>query len=302
MHAQHAHFVYGSERSFCSPIGVESPGFTSVHLKDLWKRGSDRSLTLKRGDDVGDAGDQAQPQDLDTAERLGTTGRAVAQGIAKTAQGEYETEEGLRERVPVPDVERIIEGWPEAPRNIARQMLDKYGAPNEATPTKLFWFRNGPWKRTELKSDVVVHHWPTVHTDFLAQYIDYRVPPEMASAIQQFDGSILVDRTAGENGARCDSEAANVLALNLVHEMVKGKRSAEDAKRTLEQNKVAHSLGRDAPYAEHLLFEVPQGGTADPDEGHIAGAIAQQTAGKVKDVVTGSPEEPTDRLTDTTRD
>ena len=181
-------------------------------------------------------------------------------------------------------------------------MLEKYGPPNEATPTKLFWYRNGPWKRTELKSDVVVHHWPTVHTDFLTQYIDYRVPPEKASAIQQFDGSILVDRTAGEVGARCDSEAANVLGLNLVHEIVTGKRTVEDARRISEQNTVAYNLGRDAPYAERLLFEVPQGGTADPDEGHIAGAIAQQTAGKVKDVVTGSPEEPTDRLTDTTRD
>jgi hypothetical protein len=53
-------------------------------------------------------------------------------------------------------------------------------------------------------------------------------------------------------------------------------------------------MRRNAPYAERLLFEVPQGGTEDLDESHIAGAIAQQAAGKVKDVVTG-PEEPTDR-------
>ena len=244
-----------------------------------------------------DEGEKPQPQDLNTRERLGMTGRAVAQGIAKTAKGEYETQEGLRERVSMPDVERIINGWPEAPKNIAHQMLEKYGPPNEATPTKLFWYRNGPWKRTELKSDVVVHHWPTVHTDFLTQFIDYKVPPQKAGLVQAFDGSILVDRTAGEVGARCDSEAANVLGLNMVHEIVTGKRTVEEARETSEQNTVAYNLGREAPYAERLLFEVPQGGTSDPDESRITGAIAEQLAGKVKDAVTGSKEEPTDRLT-----
>jgi hypothetical protein len=38
-----------------------------------------------------------------------------------------------------------------------------------------------------------------------------------------FDGSILVDRTRGEVAARCDSEAANVLGLNMVQELVMGK-------------------------------------------------------------------------------
>jgi hypothetical protein len=36
--------------------------------------------------------EQPQPLDLDTAERLGTTGRAVAQGIAHTLKGDYKPE------------------------------------------------------------------------------------------------------------------------------------------------------------------------------------------------------------------
>ncbi len=52
---------------------------------------------------------------------------------------------------------------------------------------------------------MVVHHWPTPHTDFLTQYIDYRVPPEKAHLIAMFDGSILVDRTRGEVAARADA-------------------------------------------------------------------------------------------------
>lgn len=241
--------------------------------------------------------DDPQPLDLDTAERLATTGRAVVQGVALEARGEHEVEEAPRERVSAPEVERIIARWSEPPKQIARQMLDKYGLPNEATPTKLFWYRNGPWKRTEVTSEVVAHNWPAPHTDFLTQTIDYRVPSDKADDVVAFDGSIIVDRTKGEVSARCDSEAANVLGLNLVHEIVTGKRTVEEARETSTQNTVAYNLGRNAPYAERLLFDVPKGGTEDLDTTTIGGALLEQMAGKVKDVITGSHEEATDRKT-----
>ena len=89
-----------------------------------------------------------------------------------------------------------------------------------------------------------------------------------------------------------------MLGLNLVHELVTGKRTVEEARHTSEQNTVAYNAGRAAPYAERLLFEVPQGGTEELDESHLSGAVLQQTAGKLKDVVTGGPrEEATDRRT-----
>ncbi len=241
--------------------------------------------------------EQPQPKELDTGERMATTARAVVQGITHEARGEHETEEGACHRMEPGEVERIIAGWPEAQKNVARQMLAEYGPPNEATPTKLFWYRNGPWKRTILSRDVVAHNWPTPHSDFLTQVIDYRVPPERFDDIARFDGSILLDRTRGEVAARCDSEAANVLGLNMVHEIVTDKRSVEDARETAAQNTVAYNLGQAAPYAERLLFGVPQGDTADLDESTISGAIAQQTVGKLKDVLTGGHEEATERRT-----
>jgi hypothetical protein len=243
--------------------------------------------------------EQPQPLDLGTGERLATTGRAVAQGIAHEVRGEHETQKGARHTVSMAEAEQIVEDWPAPQKNVARQMFEKYGPPNEATPTKLSWYGNGPWKRTELTSDVVVHNWPTVHTDFLTQVIDYRVPPEMFHLIAMFDGSILLDRTKGEVAARCDSESANVLGMNMVHEIVTGKRTVEDARKTSVESTVAYNLGRSAPYAERLLFEVPQGGTEDLDKSEISGAILRQTGGKIKDLVTGHEEEATDRLTGT---
>ena len=241
--------------------------------------------------------EQPQPKDLNTAERMATTARAVIQGVAYEAQGEHESEEGARHRVDPAEVETIIAGWPYAPKNVARQMLEKYGPPNEATPTKLFWYRNGPWKRTQLTSEAVAHNWPAPHTDFLTQTIDYRVPPGMAGLIAEFDGSIIVDRTKGEVSARCDSESANALGLNMVHEIVTGKRSVDDARETTAENTAAYNLGRNAPYAERLLFEVPDGGTEDLDKTTIGGAAVKQAAGKVKDLLPGQVKEATDRRT-----
>jgi len=50
------------------------------------------------------------------------------------------------------------------------------------------------------------------------------------------------------------------------------------------------------PYAERLLFEVPQGGTEDLAGSTRSGAVLQQMAGRRKDAVTGG-EEATDRPT-----
>jgi len=239
---------------------------------------------------------QPQPLDLETSERLGNTARAVGQGIVHTVKGDYATQKGVHETVPPEQVDTLLESWPGPQKNIAKQMIAKYGYPNEATPTKLFWYNNVPWKRTELTSDHVVHHWPVVHTDFLTQVINYRVPPDRFDDIAKFDGSVILDRTKGEAAARCDSESANVLALNLVHEIATGKRSWEDARRISRENTVAYNLGRSAPYAERLLFEVPESGTEDLDASELTGAVLHQSGGKVKDILTGTEEEATDRI------
>jgi len=229
-------------------------------------------------------------KDLTTGERMATLGGAMVDAMAHKAEGETET--GTRFTIDLATVERLIADWPEAPQRGARQMLERYGPPNEATPTKLFWYRNGPWKRTVVTRDVVTHNFPAPHSDFLTQVIDYRVPPEKFDEIARFDGSCLVDRTAGEAAARCDSEAANTISLNLMHDIVTGTATVDEARKTLGEIMVAYTLGRSAPYAEGLQFAVPDGETEDEDERVIGAAIlGQQTAGKVKDLVTGNNEE-----------
>lgn len=166
-------------------------------------------------------------------------------------------------------------------------MLEQYGPPHEATPVRLIWHNNGPWKRTEVTRDELVHNFPTTHTDFITQWIDYRVPPERVVDLTRFDGSCLIDRTAGEVGARCDTESANILTLSLMHEIVSGTRTVEEARAMFAQTAAAFVLGRPTPYAERLLFNPPSGGTPDPDKGIIAGPMAHQLLEKAKDLLGG---------------
>ena len=219
---------------------------------------------------------------------MATLAAAKTDAMAHKARGEHETEEGARHMVDLAEVTRLIDGWPSAPKMVAQQTLEQYGPPNEGTPRKLFWDRNGPWKRTVLTSDGGPHNLPTADSEFLTQFIDYRVPVGMFDVIGQFDGSCLVDRTVGEAAARCDSEAMNILTLNLMHDLVTGTTTVEEARQTYAENAAGFTLGRTAPYAERFQFDIPQGGTEDPDKGMIGGAMARQTVGKVKDLLTGS--------------
>ncbi len=230
------------------------------------------------------------PEDMTTGERMAALAGAKADALQHKARGEHETEEGARSTVDPAAVEALLDGWPAAPETAARQMLEQYGPPNEATPTKLFWYRNGPWKRTVVTRDVVIHNFPTSHSDFITNVIDYAVPPGKFDELAAFDGSCLVDRTAGEVAARCDTEAANILTLNLMHEIVTGKTTVAAARQTFAEATAAFALGRPAPYAERLQFAVPQGGTDDPDAGMLAGAAARQALGKAKDLLTGGAE------------
>jgi hypothetical protein len=90
-----------------------------------------------------------------------------------------------------------------------------------------------------------------------------------------FDGGLEISRTAGQIGSCCDSEAANTLTLNVLVDLLEGRRTVEEARAFLAENLTAYALGRDAPYAEQLQF-TPGTGTADPDEGIIGQAVLGQ--------------------------
>jgi hypothetical protein len=227
---------------------------------------------------------------IPTKERLKSMAVVKKAAEELKAEGAASTTLAEQHSVPLDEARTIVGAWPDAPKKTAEVILDHYGPPNEATPTKLFWHGVGPWSRMDITADQAVHNFPTPHTDYITQYVPYTVPPAKAGELLAFDGSVLIDRTTGELGARCDHEAFNILTLNLAVEIIDGRRSVEDARELYAETAAAYVMGRSAPYAERLLFTPPAQGTADPDESNLAPEMAEQVAEKIKDMVgAGTP-------------
>lgn len=182
-------------------------------------------------------------------------------------------------------VQTIIQNWLPMPKKAAEQTIEKYGAPNEALESRLIWYNNGAWKRTIVYRDEVLHNFPSPHTDVIEQFIDYQVPPEKFSELAAFDGSVIVERTKGEVSARCDMEAANILALNLMHDIVTGKCDAEKARKIYSEVTGAYILNQRADYAEKLQFDVPTSDTADADETPTPGPAMSEATETVKALI-----------------
>jgi len=161
---------------------------------------------------------------------------------------------------------QIIQSWPEESREATRLVLDKYGEPDEATETQLVWHRRGPWKRIVATKVFYDHNFPVPHTDCVESVIDYRVPVSMFDEIAKFDGSVICGRTTGEVSARCHDEEANSLALNLMHDIVTGKRTADDARAYYAKEFADYRRKKATPYMERLRFKPAERGTADPDK------------------------------------
>jgi hypothetical protein len=75
----------------------------------------------------------------------------------------------------------------------------------------------------------------------------------------------VVGRTAGEVSARCHDEQANFLALNLMHDIVTGAKSVDEARAYYAEEFLNARRKAPTPYMEGLRFEIGIG-TADPDQ------------------------------------
>ncbi|MGD9614125.1 MAG: hypothetical protein AB7H90_07620 [Alphaproteobacteria bacterium] len=159
-----------------------------------------------------------------------------------------------------------IKDWPEESREAAKLVIEKYGEPDEITDTRLTWHKRGSWKRIVATKTFYPHNFPAPHTDAVESVIDYRVPVEKFTALAEFDGSVVVERTAGEVLARCHDEEANSLALNLMHDIVTGSKTAEQARQYYAKEFADYRRKKPTPYMEGLRFRPASENSArDPD-------------------------------------
>lgn len=159
----------------------------------------------------------------------------------------------------------IIGTWPDESRQAAQLVLDAHGEPAEMSASLLTWYNVGGVKRLTASKTFYPHYFPAPHTDSVESSIDYQVPAVRFGDLARFDGSVVVKRTVGEVSATCHDEQANYLALNLMHDIVDGAKSVEDARNYYAKEFAGYRRKEPTPYMEKLRFEPPSG-TADPDE------------------------------------
>ena len=164
----------------------------------------------------------------------------------------------------MPPASEIIEAWPEKAREAAKLVLDAHGEPAEATSSRLIWRDTSGCKRVIASKAFFQHDFPTPHTDSVESVIDYRVPTEKFTGLALFDGSVVAERTAGEVSARCHDEQANFLALNLMHDIVTGRKTPDEARAYYAKEFLDYRRNKPTPYMECLRIP-PQHDTPDPD-------------------------------------
>lgn len=141
----------------------------------------------------------------------------------------------------------------EASQKAAAKLLDHYGAPNEATPDEAVLVPDRLVARMEVTANEVLHEFPMPHVAFFTQYVWSR-------GVQRPDGQ----PRRRDHGSR---------------------RTVDEAPTSTPRRRPPTSWDAEAPYAEKLLFEPPQGETADPDEVIVGHALAEQVEEDMKDLV-----------------
>lgn len=162
-------------------------------------------------------------------------------------------------------IREIIERWPKEPHESAERLIKEYGEPSEYSATQLIWYDTPDgWKRSVLSSEEIPHSFPAEHTDFLEQFIDYKVPLDMYSALAIYDGSVMAVRTRGELSARCGGTSMNFVAINLAHDIITGRHTVQSARDEYARLYDAYQHGEHPPYTTGFQFELPAD-TVDPD-------------------------------------
>lgn len=157
-----------------------------------------------------------------------------------------------------------IKSWPMSSQMAIKEMMDKYGKPSEVTSTMVAWNNNGIWKKTIISKEENKHNFPKTHMDCMEQTVYYKVPIDKARLLNEFDGSITIDRTQGFLAARCDKEENNLLALNLAYDIITEKKTVAEARKAYGEIIMAAMKGNKSDYMKKLMFNSNMS-APDPD-------------------------------------
>jgi hypothetical protein len=156
----------------------------------------------------------------------------------------------------------MTKGWPESSVIAAREMIMKYGDPQETTSDSLIWRNIAPFKKIIVHREVYSHYFPLLHRNSLEHVVDYRAPTGKIDDVWRYNGSIVLNQTKGEMSSYSENEAMNVLALNMAHKIMSGAMSSDAARITYGKETLSFLNGNKTAYTQVLNFGT-QFNTAD---------------------------------------
>lgn len=148
----------------------------------------------------------------------------------------------------------LTSGWPESSVTAAKEMIQKYGEPQETTSDSLIWRNVAPFKEIIVHKEVYSHRFPLLHQNSLEHVVDYRAPVGKIDDVWRYNGSIVLNQTKGEMSSYAENEAMNVLALNLAHQVMTGKMSADAARVTFGKETMSYLNGNKTANTQVLAF------------------------------------------------
>jgi len=150
-----------------------------------------------------------------------------------------------------------IQEWSRVARAAALVMISKYGEPEDFGTKALVWNSNGPWRQTIVSREPKMHRAVMSDKDYVRQSVNFVVPPGKVASLRSFDKRIDVDTAKNELSSQTESEDMNYLVLNLAVDIVKGKRSAAQARAFYIKTAELANSGKTSAYLQGLLFQKP---------------------------------------------
>ena len=159
----------------------------------------------------------------------------------------------------------LTSGWPDSSISAAKDMIAKYGDPQETTSDSLIWRNVAPFKKIVVHKEVYSHRFPLLHQNALEHVVDYKAPVGKVDDVWNYNGSVVLNRTRGEMSSFADNEAMNILSLNLAHRVLTGNMSADAARITYGKETMDFLNGKKTANTSVLNFG-NQFNTADAGE------------------------------------
>ena len=125
----------------------------------------------------------------------------------------------------------VIRSWPEESRKPASWVIHVHREPDKVSESELVWEAVGPWQRIVAMREFHAREWPVPHTASVRSVIRYHVPPDRDAVLDDLDLAIEVDRDRGSVATVGPDLRTNLLAFNLMHDVVTGTLDVGQARR-----------------------------------------------------------------------